>query len=90
MRWVIAIAGWSCACSAIDAAPPVSFEESIRPLLRAHCFACHGEDGMLEGKLDVRLVRHLQRGGDSGAAVVAGHRDQSPLYLRLKAGEMPP
>ncbi len=71
------------------AATPLSFEESVRPLLQAHCFACHGDDE-LGGKLDVRLVRSLQRGGDSGPAVVAGQREKSPLYLKLKAGEMPP
>ncbi len=68
----------------------IHFEESIRPLFQAHCFVCHGEAADLAGKLDVRLVRHLQHGGDSGPAVVPGNRGKSPLYQKLQAGEMPP
>lgn len=93
MPWIVS--GWglvivlSTSASWADA-PDIRFEESIRPLFQAHCFACHGEAPELAGQLDVRLVRHLQRGGDSGPAVVAGDRSRSSLYQKLKAGEMPP
>ncbi len=93
MRWMIGCWFFGAVLfgARVIAAPPVvTFEESIRPLLKAHCFACHGEMPELSGKLDVRLARHLQRGGDSGSAVVPGQREKSPLFLRLKAGEMPP
>lgn len=77
-------------CHGAESASPLVFEDAIRPLLRAHCFACHGEADELGAKLDVRLVRNLQHGGDSGPSVVPGDREKSSLYLRLKAGEMPP
>ena len=32
----------------------------------------------------------MRRGGDSGAAVVPGKPEDSPLYQRLRDGEMPP
>ena len=41
------------------AAAPILFEKDIRPILKAHCFHCHGEDGRERGELDVRLVRLL-------------------------------
>ena len=40
-------------------AAPVLFEKDIRPILKAHCFQCHGEDGREKGDLDVRLTRLL-------------------------------
>ncbi len=93
MLWRIWWGGIGCvvlATAASAQSPDLRFEESIRPLLQAHCFACHGEADELAGQLDVRLVRHLQRGGDSGPAVVPGDRERSSLYQKLKAGEMPP
>lgn len=72
------------------AAPPIHFEDTVRPLLRAHCFSCHGEEADLGGGLDIRLVRHLQQGGESGPSVVPGKKADSLLYRKLKAGEMPP
>lgn len=47
----------------------VYFERDVRPILKAHCFHCHGEAGEKEGNLDVRLVRFMTAGGDSGAAI---------------------
>ena len=32
----------------------VSFERDIRPVLKAHCFHCHGEDGASEADIDLR------------------------------------
>ncbi|HTN04411.1 MAG TPA: DUF1549 domain-containing protein, partial [Planctomycetaceae bacterium] len=74
----------------VRAAEPMTFEDQIRPILKAHCFACHGEDGKQEGKLDLRLVRFMHSGGESGAAIVAGKRAESPLFERIAAHEMPP
>lgn len=70
--------------------PELQFERDIRPLLKLHCFHCHGEEPELSGGLDLRLVRLMQTGGDSGAALVAGQHTESPLYQRIASGEMPP
>src|SRR5262245_38021155 len=72
--------------------PSLTFEARIRPILKTHCFQCHGEqaDGKPKGKLDVRLKRLLVKGGRSGPAIVAGRRNESVLYQNLTKGEMPP
>ena len=66
------------------------YEQTIRPILKAHCFQCHGEEGTLEGNLDLRLRRFIVRGGDSGPAIVPGKAAASLLMQRILDGEMPP
>ena len=73
----------------VNADAKLTYERDIRPILKAHCFHCHGEDAT-EGSLDVRLRRLLVTGGDTGAAVVPDHPDKSLLLTRLRSGEMPP
>jgi hypothetical protein len=68
----------------------VHFETEVRPILKAHCFHCHGEEEKPKAALDLRLARLIFAGGESGPAVVAGKPDESLLYQRLHAGEMPP
>lgn len=69
------------------------FEKQVRPLLAKHCYECHSGDAKrVEGSLllDSRSA-HL-RGGDSGAAIVPGHPEQSLLIeaVRYESYEMPP
>ncbi|MGD9854427.1 MAG: DUF1549 domain-containing protein, partial [Planctomycetaceae bacterium] len=68
----------------------ISFERTVRPLLKTHCFQCHGEEPEVRGSLDLRLARFLKKGGDSGPAITAGDRNGSLLYQRVRSGEMPP
>ncbi len=67
----------------------LSFEADVRPILKVACWHCHGEDGETEGGLDVRLVRLMQAGGDSGPAIVAGDLEGSLLWERIESDEMP-
>ncbi len=83
---LIVAAMLNAACAA-DA--PV-FETHVRPILKTHCFHCHGEEQKLEGKLDVRLARLMVKGGESGTAIVAGQRAKSLLWKKIAADEMPP
>lgn len=69
---------------------PPRFERDIRPIFRAHCFDCHGANDEKKGKLDLRLVRFLIRGGETGPAIVPGKPEESFLLRRVRAGEMPP
>jgi mono/diheme cytochrome c family protein len=69
---------------------PVSFEKHVRPILKAHCFQCHGEGDELQGKLDLRLKRLIEKGGESGAALVSGKPAESLILERVRKKEMPP
>ena len=66
------------------------FETHVRPILKANCFHCHGEEDKLEGMLDLRLTRLMIQGGDSGPSVISGQPDQSLILKRIVTGEMPP
>ena len=68
----------------------VTFEQDVRPILKTHCFQCHGEEANPRGGLDLRLVRLMKVGGDSGGAMVPGQPDRSLLFQRIRDGEMPP
>src|SRR5258707_672103 len=70
------------------AAPELSFEKDVRPILKAHCFHCHGED-RTKGGLDVRLVSLLLDGGGTGPAIVPGKPSDSLLLDLVHKGEMP-
>ncbi len=67
----------------------ISFEQHIRPILKANCFHCHGESDELKGKLDVRLARLILKGGETGPAISSGKSAESLLLAKVKSGEMP-
>jgi hypothetical protein len=71
------------------AAAPPTFEKDIRPILKAHCFDCHGEGEKLNGGLDLRLQRLMLKGGDDGPAIIPGKSDRSLLFKKVQSGEMP-
>lgn len=76
-------------------APPktpekLTFEQHIRPILKANCFQCHGEDRELKGDLDLRLRKAMVKGGENGPALVPGDHKKSPLYTFAHDKEMPP
>ena len=71
------------------AAPAPTFERDVRPILKAHCFDCHGEGDQKKGGLDVRLRHLLLKGGDDGPVIVPGKPEQSPLIRMVQSGEMP-
>lgn len=71
-------------------ADDVLYERDVRPILKAHCFHCHGEEGVKEANLDLRLAKFIKKGGDSGPSIVAGMAVDSFLLNRIESGEMPP
>lgn len=73
-----------------DASEGLTFEKDIRPILRAHCYDCHGATDDIQGNLDLRQVRLMLKGGESGPAISPGAPDDSYLVMRVADGEMPP
>ena len=76
--------------STANDANSLTFERDIRPILRAHCLDCHGAVDEKDGNLDLRLVRFMVTGGDSGTAITLGDPGASLLIQRVRSGEMPP
>jgi len=81
--------------SAADGEELDFFEAKIRPVLIEHCYECHSlESGKAKGGLRLDDREALRRGGDSGAAVVAGKPGESLLLRAMRHEdpdlEMPP
>lgn len=94
IRMVVGIVAFGCvpalADEAVNPSASVTYEQDVRPILKAHCFQCHGEEGTPKAGLDVRLRRLIAAGGKSGAAIVPGKAEQSLIYQRVSKREMPP
>lgn len=76
---------------AAEATPAaLTFEQHIRPILKAYCLDCHGGGEKPEGGLDLRLKRLIVQGGESGSSLQPGQTAGSNLLKRIKSGEMPP
>lgn len=77
-----------------DEAAERDFTLKVLPVLKARCFACHGEgDKGPRGGLDVRSRDALLKGGDSGEpSLKPGKPDESLVYkaVRWDDLEMPP
>jgi mono/diheme cytochrome c family protein len=91
LRFSFYLAFLAALCATAEAADQrLTFEQHARPILKAHCFHCHGEEAEKEANLDVRLKRLVASGGDSGPAILPGNAAESLLVKRIEAGEMPP
>jgi Protein of unknown function (DUF1553)/Protein of unknown function (DUF1549)/Planctomycete cytochrome C/Concanavalin A-like lectin/glucanases superfamily len=69
------------------------FEKDVRPLLVEKCWPCHGDTGRPKGGLRLTSRPSVLKGGDSGAAVVAGDPMGSPLIQAVRyenEPKMPP
>ena len=71
------------------AAETLTFEKHVRPILKTHCFHCHGEEGETKSGLDVRLARFIMKGGEDGPAIIPGKAAESHLLQLIKKAEMP-
>ncbi len=68
----------------------LTFERDVRPILKEHCFHCHGEGEKLKGGVDLRLRRFMETPAESGAHVlVPGQPDESEMVRLVREGEMP-
>ena len=67
------------------------FEEQVAPLLKKHCYKCHGE-GEVRGGLRLTARSSILQGGDTGPAVSLTEPGKSLLLAALNYDgyEMPP
>ena len=71
----------------------ISYEEHIRPILKARCFKCHSDD---EQKADLNLQTYAatMKGGSGGEALLPGKPNSSLLFQAITHAEgvekMPP
>jgi Protein of unknown function (DUF1553)/Protein of unknown function (DUF1549)/Planctomycete cytochrome C len=65
------------------------FEKQVLPILGKYCLTCHGA-AMQMGKLDLRTLVAMTRGGEQGPALVKGSAEQSRLFQRITDKSMPP
>ena len=74
------------------AAAPAPADENLEAaaltLIEKRCLACHNP-GTKSSELDLSTLEAARRGGTKGPALVAGTPDESLLYRRVAAGEMP-
>jgi hypothetical protein len=72
------------------------FEAKIRPVLADRCYQCHSAAALRAGKLKAELLLDsragMHKGGESGAALVPGKRDEGLLLdaIHYRGLEMPP
>jgi hypothetical protein len=64
-------------------------ESDVLPILAKSCMGCHG--GLRQkGKLDLRTVPAMLKGGKSGPSIKPGDPAHSSLWTRIERDEMPP
>ena len=75
---------------ALGADTSPTWEADVRPILKAHCTHCHGEEQPVEGGVDLRLRRFLDREAEGyGAILVPGDPSAGELLRVIRSGEMP-
>ena len=84
----------SVAASTASESPVVStadepdLQQDVLPLLRTRCVSCHGP-AKQDARLNLALPQGIRRGGEHGAAVTPGNLQDSLLWKRVEADEMP-
>ncbi len=71
----------------VCAAEPINFAVDVAPLLEQRCVRCHSSD-KTKGGLSLSSHDALRKGGESGAAIVAGKPDES-LLIEMVTGAKP-
>ena len=71
---------------AAESAP--TLEKEIEPILKAHCYACHGID-MPKAGLDLRTRAGMLKGGKNGPALNPGSIKDSLIWINISTDKMP-
>ena len=68
---------------------PLGFARDIKGIMARFCLECHGAKNTESG-LDLRTVKSMLKGGESGPAIVAGKPKESLLFELIHDEKMPP
>lgn len=68
--------------------PKITYEQHVKPILRAKCFTCHNSDKK-RADLDLSSYGTLMEGGASGKVIKPGESSQSYLYKLVTHAEEP-
>ncbi|MBX9678416.1 MAG: DUF1549 domain-containing protein [Gemmataceae bacterium] len=90
MKRILILAALASSPAVANAQAALKFEADVRPILKAHCFECHGEGKKLRGGLDLRLKHLLATGGDTGVGFDVAKPQESLVVKRVRSGAMPP
>ena len=76
--------------SVLYAADAPVFERDVQPLLKRHCWLCHGEEAKPKGGVDLRLRRFMDKETESGLRVIEpGAPEKSEMLQLVRTAEMP-
>src|SRR3954464_14004420 len=68
----------------------LTLEHDVRPILKEHCFHCHGEGEKLKGGVDLRLRRFMEKPTKDGDHIlIPGKPEESEMLKLVREGEMP-
>ena len=86
------VAAQSMSSTVDNDGPKVVSYEAVQPVLRKHCVGCHNDE-QPRGDLSLASLDKIVAGSGSGAVIVPGKLEESPLYLvtaHLDNPKMPP
>lgn len=78
----------SSGAQTVDGKTP-SFERDILPVLNQKCGYCHGKE-VKRGELDLSNMTGVLRGGESTEPAIGATLEESPLWIQVDDGAMPP
>ncbi len=81
-------AGPPIAIDNVQRAEPVAFDREVLPILQKNCLACHSGTEK-QGELILESPQAMLKGGDNGAAVVAGKGAES-LLIKMASHQVEP
>lgn len=83
MKFSVVLFSFAVAAVSHGADSVLTFEKDVRPIVKAHCTHCHGEEEKPEGGVDLRLRRFMDK------ILVPGQPEKSKLVEVIRSGEMP-
>ena len=91
----LSVVGAKVLARGAQTSPKVDFAHDVQPILRQHCFECHGPSQQMRGlRLDRRRDAMPNRVGANGSRIVPGNSSASPVYRHLTGqggvAQMPP